>query len=1062
MRYLTLVLSFFRRSVESSWAKYLAILLALVTIVLSAIQPLTYGLIPNSPEALSHLYRLIALDHAVRYSGLWSRFVPGLAYGFGAPLFNLISPLYLYPFEALHLIGFSFTNALLIGMIGYMLIATFGAFLLGRVWSSSLGGVLTAAGYLYAPYMLSVWPRSGDLSQYAALSLLPWVMWALWRLGRIGKRVDFLLTIVIYTLFLLMHTSTTLICLPLLALYVLYLWWTSPDPPTALIRLAAAAIIPLGITAFFWVPILFEASYTRIGDLATLGTNPQETIGSILHFPQTADLTRIASSIPRTLSWPLLILTFTETGFIAWQKFREGKETGHFWMIVFSLMTAICVIMATRLSMLLWMSFRPLSFLGSPHQFLGPASLLIAVLGSYSAMRVVRQITSVFGKVLWAALCVITIGAYSLPSLYGLYAPHPTATRIIDAQNFERYTGRLATGIAGEYLPIWSSESPEPDALLGLYAESDIIPRLRPSSDVTQHVMRWQASAAYLELTVERETTLIFNWLYFPGWWARIDGEIAVVSPIGPQGYLGVTVPQGDHIVEIGFGPTVLRLAAMIISGLFVLPAIIFVVIFPRRLWLPHKKPSLPDLYGTRPMLAGVILACLALFAIKALWLDHAQTPIKQARFARDISQGLQYPVEITFNHEIKLLGYDLTPQHAVAGRASDLTLYWQLADAPVQQDYSTVVYLRDSENQTLITLGSQHPGGVPTSQWIPQLYAEEHLSLHIPEGTPPGVYSLHVGLYMPNQLTGLEAFDSSGASLGITAQLGRIEVRRSSRAARLPRPSQAIGVNASMNDALSLLWVDALPEAANAGDPLTLTWAWRADLAPDQVYTAQLLWWQGDELHAASPAIAPISGYSTDQWRRRDGWLGTHNIYVPGRLETGNYEIAVLLVDAHNNAVGEPVTISEMYITAPSRRFEPPIMQIEASTVWQNLITLIGYDLPRTRIATGNNLNLTLYWQPETDINRSLAVVIQLVDGNGAVVAQQSGVPSQATRPTTGWSPNEVLGDLHAVYLPASIPAGSYRLRVGWIDAITNQQVALADGSVFWLLPQRIEVRAP
>src|SRR5574341_1209313 len=93
--------------------------IALSTLLLVAIHPLTFGSLTSTDDGLLHLYRLVGLDHALRHGDLWPRFVPGLAYGYGLPLFNFYSPLSLYPFEFLHLLGLPFVDAMLIGLIAY-------------------------------------------------------------------------------------------------------------------------------------------------------------------------------------------------------------------------------------------------------------------------------------------------------------------------------------------------------------------------------------------------------------------------------------------------------------------------------------------------------------------------------------------------------------------------------------------------------------------------------------------------------------------------------------------------------------------------------------------------------------------------------------------------------------------------------------------------------------------------------------------------------------------------------------------------------------------------------
>jgi len=198
----------FFRIIRSRPAQTAGLLAVISALSLTALHPLMFGALPASPDGPLHLYRLVALDHAVRHGLLWPRYLPGMLYGYGVPLFNYYSPLYLYPSELFRLAGLSFVNSLLAGLALYMLLGALGAYLLGRAWNGPVAGIGVAGAYLYAPYLLYEALRRGVLAQYAALAILPWVLWAFWRTARQGRRRDLLLAVICYSLLILMHNIT--------------------------------------------------------------------------------------------------------------------------------------------------------------------------------------------------------------------------------------------------------------------------------------------------------------------------------------------------------------------------------------------------------------------------------------------------------------------------------------------------------------------------------------------------------------------------------------------------------------------------------------------------------------------------------------------------------------------------------------------------------------------------------------------------------------------------------------------------------------------------------------
>ncbi|MCU0476605.1 MAG: hypothetical protein MUC99_10945, partial [Anaerolineae bacterium] len=72
-------------------------LVVLSVLCLALITPLLGGMMFETADGTLHLYRTITLRHALSEGDLWVRYVPGMVYGYGSPLFAYYSPLSLYP-----------------------------------------------------------------------------------------------------------------------------------------------------------------------------------------------------------------------------------------------------------------------------------------------------------------------------------------------------------------------------------------------------------------------------------------------------------------------------------------------------------------------------------------------------------------------------------------------------------------------------------------------------------------------------------------------------------------------------------------------------------------------------------------------------------------------------------------------------------------------------------------------------------------------------------------------------------------------------------------------------
>jgi len=95
-----------------------------------------------------------------------------------------------------------------------------------------------------------------------------------------------------------------------------------------------------------------------------------------------------------------------------------------------------------------------------------------------------------------------------------------------------------------------------------------------------------------------------------------------------------------------------------------------------------------------------------------------------------------------------------------------------------------------------------------------------------------------------------------------------------------------------------------------------------------------------------------------------------------------------------------------------------------------EDVALLLGYDAARAR--GDDALDVTLYWLALRDVGTDLKVFVHLLDGGGAVVAQNDGDPVGGFTPTTRWRSGELIADRHRLVLPPGFSAGSYALKAG------------------------------
>lgn len=122
------------------------------------------------------------------------------------------------------------------------------------------------------------------------------------------------------------------------------------------------------------------------------------------------------------------------------------------------------------------------------------------------------------------------------------------------------------------------------------------------------------------------------------------------------------------------------------------------------------------------------------------------------------------------------------------------------------------------------------------------------------------------------------------------------------------------------------------------------------------------------------------------------------------------------------------------------------PAAEIEPLHVdFNRQITLTGYHLPPSALP-GSILELTLFWQVDTQIKTDFTVFVQLVDKDNNIIAQGDSKPQRGFYPTPHWQPGEQIVDTYPLRLPPDTPPGSYNILLGFYNAADGARLQILD----------------
>ena len=115
---------------------------------------------------------------------------------------------------------------------------------------------------MYAPYLLTNIYVRGAYAEAAAQAILPWIFWSFRRLLRGAEPSAYLLPAALSLGALAVTHNVTLVFLPAALLIYMAIHWRLGGGGRARFGWAGLAMaLAMGISAFFWLPVLLEQRY---------------------------------------------------------------------------------------------------------------------------------------------------------------------------------------------------------------------------------------------------------------------------------------------------------------------------------------------------------------------------------------------------------------------------------------------------------------------------------------------------------------------------------------------------------------------------------------------------------------------------------------------------------------------------------------------------------------------------------------------------------------------------------------------------------------------------------
>ncbi|MBN1476236.1 glycosyltransferase family 39 protein [Candidatus Sumerlaeota bacterium] len=522
----------------------LAVGFSLGAVALAAHWPLFHAGLFVSDEELHWLRRLSEFDFTIHQGQWWPRWFPNLEWGHGYPYPNFYAPGGLWVSWFFLLLSASYLTGVKAAFLFAGLLAPFGMYRWLRPRVSRMAAVAGALLYLLAPYhLLNIFVR-GNLAEYLAMGLFPWVLWGFERLAAKQKAKDIALASVLLCLFQLTHTLSALFGTGFLVGWLLLRLLVQRPSQSVLISSAVTLGVGTLLGAIYWLPALWDARYVRVATLAEQIVAADHVIypwqlldprwGWGYSVPGPADQISLQMGLPQFAAVVLALGAL-------WRGRGDRKS-----LLVWTILFIALILLLMPISVPLWQLplMRMIQF---PWRLLAWVAVAAAALGAMGL-----DAWGFRGKVIWAIVIVICLTT--------LVFARAEFFREVNNINFiPEVTREHFRGNTGEddYLPKWVLEKPGVPSLWRLLSRD---PQAEIEFQGDEYFdRRW--------VIVSPSGGLVRYDIYrYPNWRISIDGEPIDDLTSAMDGTIVFPCPPGSHVIRIRWVATPVQCVATGIS----------------------------------------------------------------------------------------------------------------------------------------------------------------------------------------------------------------------------------------------------------------------------------------------------------------------------------------------------------------------------------------------------------------------------------------------------------------------------------------------------------------
>ncbi len=527
-----------------------------IVILMVSIIPLINLLHPGLPvthDGQDHVARIANFYQSLSEGHIIPRWAGNLNWGYGHPILMFLYPLPSYVASLFHVLGLSFVDSIKLVFALTFIVSFFTMFLWVRAQWGVHAGFISALLYGFAPYRFVDLYVRGALGEHVAFVFPPLIFLSIYNVTKHNSSSfwESMVSLSIAGL-ILSHNAVSIMFMPLLLLYLLYLYRMEHISRNVLASEILAIVVGFLISAFFWIPAFAEGKYT-LRDIVTKGevadrlVLPSWFVSSGWNYGGGNQFSKEIGFV----QWVGVVLSAIMIA-------RTKNASTKVFLVGLFVVFMLSLFFMTPWAKPIWTNISILQKFQFPWRLLTISVFVAAVLGGVSVILLPKKMITTISLLVIPGVLVSTSHMWYAKSYQVLPESFYSST----------YNGTTDTG---ESSPIWSTRFMEKRYISPLEV-------IEGASTITE--VRRQSTYHEYAITTEKRSRLVDNTLYFPGWRVVVDGTPVGVEFQDPnfRGLLTFWVESGRYIIRVQFKDTKVRIASNIISFI----GVVLLLLLPR------------------------------------------------------------------------------------------------------------------------------------------------------------------------------------------------------------------------------------------------------------------------------------------------------------------------------------------------------------------------------------------------------------------------------------------------------------------------------------------------